>query len=44
MAELKEFENFIKDKSANTIKSYKQQYNKLKKIVNIITWSDALLT
>ena len=34
MAELKDFENFIKDKSANTIKSYKQQYNKLKKIVD----------
>ena len=34
MSELAEFENFIKDKSANTIKSYKQQYNKLKKIVD----------
>ena len=34
MAELTEFKEFIKDKSANTIKSYKQQYNKLKKIVD----------
>ena len=33
MAELTEFKEFIKDKSANTIKSYIQQYNKLKKIV-----------
>ena len=34
MAELTEFKEFIKDKSANTIKSYIQQYNKLKKIVD----------
>ena len=34
MAELSEFTEYIKDKSANTIKSYKQQYNKLKKIVD----------
>lgn len=34
MTELTEFTEFIKDKSANTIKSYKQQYNKLKKIVD----------
>jgi len=34
MSELIEFTEFIKDKSANTIKSYKQQYNKLKKIVD----------
>jgi len=34
MAELTEFTEFIKDKSANTIKSYKQQYNKLKKIID----------
>jgi hypothetical protein len=34
MSELAEFTEFIKDKSANTIKSYKQQYNKLKKIVD----------
>jgi len=34
MAELAEFTEFIKDKSANTIKSYKQQYNKLKKIID----------
>jgi len=34
MAELAEFKEFIKDKSANTIKSYIQQYNKLKKIVD----------
>ena len=34
MTELIEFTEFIKDKSANTIKSYKQQYNKLKKIVD----------
>ena len=32
--ELSQFKEFIKDKSANTIKSYKQQYNKLKKIVD----------
>ncbi len=34
MAELSQFKEFIKDKSANTIKSYIQQYNKLKKIVD----------
>ena len=34
MAELENFTEYIKDKSANTIKSYKQQYNKLKKIVD----------
>ena len=34
MSELENFTEFIKDKSANTIKSYKQQYNKLKKIVD----------
>ncbi len=34
MAELINFKEFIKDKSANTIKSYIQQYNKLKKIVD----------
>jgi hypothetical protein len=34
MSELEEFKDFIKDKSANTIKSYIQQYNKLKKIVD----------
>ncbi len=34
MRELAEFKEFIKDKSANTIKSYIQQYNKLKKIVD----------
>lgn len=34
MSELSEFKEFIKDKSANTIKSYIQQYNKLKKIVD----------
>jgi hypothetical protein len=34
MTELTEFKDFIKDKSANTIKSYIQQYNKLKKIVD----------
>jgi len=34
MSELAEFKEFIKDKSANTIKSYIQQYNKLKKIVD----------
>ena len=34
MAELTKFKEFIKDKSANTIKSYIQQYNKLKKIVD----------
>ena len=34
MAELEKFTDFVKDKSANTIKSYKQQYNKLKKIVD----------
>ena len=34
MTELTEFKEFIKDKSANTIKSYIQQYNKLKKIVD----------
>ena len=34
MAELTEFKEFIKDKSANTIKSYIQQYNKLKKIID----------
>lgn len=34
MTELEEFKEFIKDKSANTIKSYIQQYNKLKKIVD----------
>jgi len=34
MAELTNFKEFIKDKSANTIKSYIQQYNKLKKIVD----------
>ena len=34
MAELAEFTEFIKDKAANTQKSYKQQYNKLKKIVD----------
>ncbi|MCP4529000.1 MAG: hypothetical protein GY833_24280, partial [Aestuariibacter sp.] len=34
MAELKKFKEFIKDKSANTIKSYIQQYNKLKNIVD----------
>jgi len=34
MAELSQFKEFIKDKSANTIKSYIQQYNKLKKIID----------
>jgi len=34
MAELTKFKEFIKDKSTNTIKSYIQQYNKLKKIVD----------
>jgi len=34
MTELAEFKEFIKDKSANTIKSYIQQYTKLKKIVD----------
>ena len=34
MSELAEFKEFIKDKSANTIKSYIQQYTKLKKIVD----------
>lgn len=34
MAELSQFKEFIKDKSANTIKSYLQQYSKLKKIVD----------
>ena len=34
MAELSQFKEFIKDKSTNTIKSYIQQYNKLKKIVD----------
>ena len=34
MTELNDFMEFIKDKSANTIKSYKQQYTKLKKIVD----------
>lgn len=34
MTELAEFQNFIKDKSKNTIKSYIQQYNKLKKIID----------
>ena len=34
MAELTKFKEFIKDKSVNTIKSYIQQYNKLKKIVD----------
>ena len=34
MSELSQFKEFIKDKSANTIKSYIQQYNKLKKIVD----------
>ena len=34
MAELAKFKEFIKDKSTNTIKSYIQQYNKLKKIVD----------
>ena len=34
MGELDEFKDFIKDKSANTIKSYIQQYNKLKKIID----------
>jgi hypothetical protein len=34
MTELSQFKEFIKDKSANTIKSYIQQYNKLKKIVD----------
>ena len=34
MTELEEFKEFIKDKSANTIKSYIQQYTKLKKIVD----------
>ena len=34
MSELEEFREFIKDKSVNTIKSYVQQYNTLKKIIN----------
>ncbi len=34
MTELTEFKEFIKDKSANTIKSYNQKYTKLKKIIN----------
>ena len=34
MSELEEFKNHIKDKSANTIKSYLQQYKTLKKIIN----------
>jgi len=34
MAELSQFKEFIKDKSANTIKSYMQQYSKLKKIID----------
>ena len=34
MGELDEFKEYIKDKSANTIKSYIQQYNKLKKIID----------
>lgn len=34
LTELTEFKEFIKDKSANTIKSYIQQYNKLKKIID----------
>jgi len=34
MSELEEFKDYIKDKSANTIKSYLQQYKTLKKIIN----------
>ena len=34
MSELEEFTEYIKDKSANTIKSYLQQYKTLKKIIN----------
>ena len=34
MTELAQFKEYIKDKSANTIKSYLQQYSKLKKIVD----------